>query len=88
MKNLFTRFIMAALVTGFTYTVFVSGTFEITSEHRLNSALSFELLIADSKAHTDSTENIEMEEPLRKLNYASFRKSLIRHRSIYYANQD
>ncbi len=85
MKNLSLRFVMAVLVTGFTYAAFVSGTLDVTSNHRLISPLSFVDLLSHS-----SQESIPLlnEEPVRKLNYASFRKSLMRHRSIYYANQD
>lgn len=76
---------MALLVTGFTYTAFVSGTLDVPSIRHFTSPLSFEELLSQSKQ--ESTNSIH-EKPVRKLNYASFRKSLMRHRSIYYANQD
>ena len=85
MKNLSLRFVMAVLVTGFTYAVFLSGILDVTSTHPINSSLSFENLLAESK---EDNTNIIHEEQVRKLNYASFRRSLMRHRSIYYANQD
>jgi hypothetical protein len=85
MKNLGLRFVMIVLVTGFTFTIFVTGTFDVTSKHHLSSPLSFEHLLSQSK--TENTTLIQ-DAPVRKLNYASFRKSLMRHRSIYYANED
>lgn len=84
MKNLCLRFAMAVLVTGFTYTIFLSGALDVTSTHQLRSPLSFENLLSQSKQES----NLMNEEHVRKLNYATFRKSLMRHRSIYYANQD
>jgi hypothetical protein len=85
MKNLCLRFAMAVLVTGFTYTVFLTGTLDVSSTHHLRSPLSFENLLSQSK---QESSNLMNEEHVRKLNYATFRKSLMRHRSIYYANQD
>ncbi len=76
---------MAVLVTGFTYAAFVSGTLDIASIRHFTSPLSFEELLSQSK---QESTNITHEAPVRKLNYASFRKSLMRHRSIYYANED
>ncbi len=84
MKNLCLRFAMAVLVTGFTYTAFLSGTLDVSSTHQLRSPLSFENLLSQTKQES----NLMNEEHVRKLNYATFRKSLMRHRSIYYANQD
>lgn len=85
MKNLCLRFAMAVLVTGFTYTAFVSGTLDVTSTRHLTSPLSFENLLSQSK---QESTNIIQEEHIRRVNYASFRRSLMRHRSIYYANED
>lgn len=76
---------MAALVTGFTYTAFVSGTLDVTSTRHLKSPLSFENLLSQTK---QESTNIIQEEHVRRVNYASFRRSLMRHRSIYYANED
>jgi hypothetical protein len=76
---------MAVLVTGFTYTAFVSGTLDVTSTHYLSSPLSFENLLSQSKQESTTIIN---EEHVRRVNYASFRRSLMRHRSIYYANED
>jgi hypothetical protein len=84
MKNLFLRFGMAVLVTGFTYIAFVSGTNDIVPIRHYTSPLSVEELLSQSTQ--DSTEFIE-EVSVRRLNYASFRKSLMRHRSVYYAYQ-
>ena len=90
MKNLSIRFILAVLVTGFTYVAFVSGTLDTANDHHLSSPLSFEHLLSQSKQQSNHNDllNTGNEEVIRKLNYASFRKSLIRHRSIYYANED
>lgn len=86
MKNLCLRFAMAVLVTGFTYTAFVSGTLDVTSTRYIKSPLSFENLLSQTKQ--ESTNIIIQEEHVRRVNYASFRRSLMRHRSIYYANED
>jgi hypothetical protein len=87
MKNLCVRFILAVLVTGFTYMAFVSGTIHVTNKQHLSSPLSFERLLVQSKQESINTNTLH-EEHIRKLNYASFRKSLLRHRSIYYADQN
>jgi hypothetical protein len=87
MKNLCLRFILAVSVTGFTYIAFVSGTIDVMNKRHLASPLSFENLLAQSKQESNNA-NVIHEEHIRKLNYASFRKSLLRHRSVYYANQD
>jgi hypothetical protein len=87
MRNLCLRFVLALLVTGFTYIAFVSGTIDVTTTRHIVSPISFGDLLAQSKQESNNT-NILHEDHIRKLNYASFRKSLLRHRSIYYANQD
>ncbi len=76
---------MAVLVTGFTYAAFVSGTLDVTCHQHLTSPLSFENLLSQSKQESITVDH---EEHVRRLNYASFRRSLMRHRSIYYANED
>lgn len=82
MKNLSIRFILAGLVAGFTYLAFLTSL--PANSNVYNESSSFLNLLAEG--HLDDSSTISShEEHVRKLNYAKFRKSLLRHRSIYYA---
>lgn len=84
MKNLSIRFVLAGLVAGFTYLAFLSNTPDNTNHHRSNANAKFMQLLAQS-AQGDSVMATKEEEHVRKLNFAKFRRSLLKHRSIYYA---
>ncbi len=86
MKNLPIRFILAGLVAGFTYLAFLSNTPDSSSNHHSTAHTTFmELLAQSAQGGGDSVMVTTQEEHVRKLNYAKFRKSLLKHRSIYYA---
>jgi len=84
MKNLSIRFILAVLVAGFTYTVFMSNHAEVNSINESRAKDCFSRLLALG-LEGDSSSLLMQKEQVRKLNYAKFRRSLLRHRSIYYA---
>ncbi len=84
MKNLSIRFVLAVTVAVLTY---VTCMLHIADINRLKTLSANDAIIKLLALDTtpDSLSPAAEVEQVRKLNYAKFRRSLLKHRSIYYA---